>query len=429
MIVGVELKKASKMHPVIQHVWDTFFQQWPSTPRCRGDGYAVQQAGDLYHTNFINSCVCRNPFELRQRKHVERWVRATFGAAPPHGTVWSVLCAINLWPSNTPAPAGAAAFVAAERAALGIAAGVVNSEDWRKNHIENVVRYYFHIMNAMPPPPPAGAQPAEDDEDEHAPRTPRRFTLAPLHDIRRHHIMVNITVLRSLARNALVHAPPPGGNVGAADMHIRNLADEEVWDYVFHDKIGGLRGPAWERGAYIKTDGVAVSILYTTPKPPAAPAGGAGAAPGDDDDDDGQPLQGAGPHGAGGAPPPPPPPPAAAPAGAPPARKKRKSKFAATALNNHAAITGNTVVIAIDPGRKSIFYAVVRRPDGSLARKRLSRKAYYHGMGKDKADKRRARECIECRDVGGGGWGPHADEGWGPRWPTTTAPWLARTTR
>ena len=96
------------------------------------------------------------------------------------------------------------------------------------------------------------------------------------------------------------------------------------------------------------------------------------------------PLQGAGPHGAAGAPPP-------QAAAAPPPRKKRKSKFASVASNGPPApVTGRTVVIAIDPGRKTLVCGGIRFPDGSIKKVQFSRKAYYHGMGKAKADARRA---------------------------------------
>ena len=311
-----------RVESVIQEAYDECLAgddlPWSHIGRLTGDTNPIVYAARTMHTNFVNACVV--PFDGRQNAHVKRWTAA-------HGlggkkAAWSIQCAINGWSCRTPLPAepGVAAFVQAERAALGIEPGVACTAVWRKKHLLDVVRYYHHILSAIP---------ADDGRA-------RRFTLAPVADIKRHFLTMDTRWLRVITGD-------------------HTSTKRDLWAKCFD--LSGLRGGDWEGGTTVQSDGVSLCVRLKQ---------------------------------RGAAPPPRP------PADAKEVRTGKKRKVRPSAP---AAMDENTVVAAMDPGRADLIHCVARGDNNELRVFKLTRRAYYNGTGKPRADARRAQWNTEVADA------------------------------
>jgi hypothetical protein len=159
----------------------------------------------------------------------------------------------------------------------------------------------------------------------------RRFTLAPVASVKRHFVTLDGTVLCSLLTSV-------------APRLVKGRDIDAAWAAAFKN-IDGLRGGKWQRGASVQTDGVSLCVRLllpgaAVPKPPRA-----------------ERRRGA-----------------AAPAGAP----------------APAAPVADTVVLAVDPGRRSPMHCVARHSNGTDVFYALSAAEFYHRSGKTRADARRA---------------------------------------
>jgi len=239
------------IQPVIQAAWDACFGGWAPIARVMGDTQAIQYAAALLHTNFVVSCT--HALEGRVKAHVKRWVAAQAGWDAK--AAWPVQCAILGWNCKTALPAGASPFVAAERAALGLAPGDVCDIKWRKAHLPNIVRYYHRILTAL------RANNGEGEANEFA----RGFTLAPLSSVKRHFVTIDTKILRG------IQAPSKNAST-----------DEALWAEAFN--LSGLRGGTstntntrWEHGATVQTDGVSLCVKFKLPGAAPAPVSAGGA--------------------------------------------------------------------------------------------------------------------------------------------------------
>ena len=293
---------------LLRDTWATLFDGWPPVERVTGDTQVITYAAAQLHTNLVTSCT--HAFEGRLKWHVRRWVAAQNGLEA--AAVWPVFCGVLGVACRTAVPPTAAAWVAQQRARLGLAAGELCDIAWRKAHVMAVVRYYHHILRAM-----------EGDAEA------RRFTLAPVAEIKRHFITLDTKALRS------------------SKLFDDIEDDDAMWDAAFD--VRGLRGGAWENGATVQTDGVALCIKLKLPDAaPPKPAAGA---------------------------------------------KKRKRESAP------AAAADTTTVLAIDPGRSTLMHGVARHADGSETTHTLTRRAWYNAAGKPRADARRARWNLEVAEA------------------------------
>ena len=397
-MVGDEIRVSSKFTPQVRAAWNAAFAplQWPHVPRVKGDSNAYVAAAKTYQTNFVNSCVFA--FEGRQKAHVRAWCGT---AGSPFATdVTPILAAINGWVSTKPLPVltGLDAFIATERAALGLAAGETPNEAWRADNLPKVVRYYHHILRAQEAHTAAAtarqavalALAEASGKDQVRIFFPRGFTLAPICDIKRHFVTIDKEVLGYLNATALaLHrlakvdadakaAPSTGGKVDADAEAAPSIGDEEDADAVaapFTDgkdvwgafNFKGLRPsarpqdaashlPEVERGAIVKSDGVSLCVHYHVYLSPAEQARKAATNTS--------------------------------------AKRRRVAKadaVAAKASGQQSAppLLEGQRVIAFDPGRRTLLYGVESMADGSLKKHALSRAAYYCGMGAPRADMRR----------------------------------------
>jgi hypothetical protein len=364
--------------PQVLAAWNAVFVPlaWPRLPRVQGDCNAIVYAATTYQTNFANSC--KFVFEGRQKAHVRSWC-ATAGA--PHKTdVTPILAAINGWTCARPMPvlAGLTAFIAAERAALGLvglAAGEKPDVTWRGKNLDKVVRYYYHILGAQAAhtvvararQAAARADAELTGKDEVRVFFPRGFSLAPICAIKRHSVTIDKLVLAGLNRAAIglkpYARPPPGVviPVGWSLFNFEGLRPSSRPDGPSaQPELGGAHLRAMDRGASVKTDGVALSVLYRVQLTAAEQARKA-----------------------------------ATDTSTKRAKLAKAEKAAGKAvveaegpLRAPPLLAGQRLV-AFDPGRRTLMYGVERLANGALKKHVLSRGAYYCGMGTKRAKARR----------------------------------------
>jgi hypothetical protein len=239
---------AAKITPQVLTTWKLFFDPlaWP-TKRVTGDSNSITYAAKRYQTAFSNSCIFA--FDGRQKAHVRSWLERN---ALPVDTMWPIFCAINGWTCRTPlhtSPA-VADFVSEERAVLGLGAGVVCNEAWRKVNLESVVRYFHHILRAKDVEDAVVATGAAED-DEGCTWGRRGFTLAPICKIKRHFVTIDAKVLLALMR-------------ASGDTTAYEAGDDgkwtSLWASAFQD-IASLRKQGVQAPT-IETDGVALCVHF-----------------------------------------------------------------------------------------------------------------------------------------------------------------------
>ena len=250
--VGNE-RRATEFTPQVASTYASYFKplEWPLPARVAGDNQAYIYAAKQYQTVFSNACIFA--FEGRQRAHVRAWcTMRDLGK----GAVHALTCAINGWATATIGPAhpDAFAFITQERAALGIASNEVNSERWREEHLDRVVRYYHHILvraaaAATAATAAAAAAAATVPASSSSPGFVQRgFTLAPVCHIKRHFVTLDKKVLEALLKAA------------------QYPATDDVWSAL---DFRGLRSKP--RGGIVQTDGVSLCVHYHIPCAAAAP--------------------------------------------------------------------------------------------------------------------------------------------------------------
>jgi hypothetical protein len=315
--------------------WKLFFDplNWPTT-RVKGDANALVYAAKRYQTAFSNSCIFA--FDGRQKAHVRSWLTR---CALPVDAAWPVLCAINGWSCRTPLPTSPAIaeFVNAERTVLGLGAGGVCNEAWRKANLESVVRYYHHILRVKDV---EGAVEADTADGEGHVWGRRGFTLAPVCKIKRHFVTIDARVLQALMRSS--------GDTTAYDA-----GDDKKWTLLwasaFQD-IASLRKQGVQAPT-IETDGVALCVHFRFRG-------------------ERQKTK----------------------------QSKKRSRATPTTASSPASSSASASVdptrralppdvIALDPGRRTLLYGV-RETSQGLKRHRLTKGEFYSRIGKARSDQR-----------------------------------------
>jgi hypothetical protein len=327
---------AATITPQVLKTWILYFDPlaWPTT-RVKGDTNALVYAAKRYQTAFSNSCIFA--FDGRQKAHVRSWLERS---ALPVDAMWPILCAINGWTCRTPLPTSPtiAEFVNAERAVLGLGAGVVCNEAWRKVNLERVVRYFHHILRAKDV---EGAVEAGTVDDDGHVWGRRGFSLAPICKIKRHFVTIDAKVLL-----ALMHASGDTTAYEAGDDKKWTL----LWASAFQD-IASLRKQGVQAPT-IETDGVALCVHFRF-------------------SEERQKTK---------------------------RSKKRSRRATKTSASSPASSSVEQAsdptrralppdVIALDPGRRTLLYGVRETATG-FERHRLTKGEFYSRIGKARSDQR-----------------------------------------
>lgn len=242
--------KLRKPDPLLQHVWNSFFSNFPPVKRCRGDSDALAYACSKYITNFNNTVVFS--FDGRLKRHVARWC-VEHGLAKK--VVGSVCGAIKGWTCGE-VPEVAKLFIDEQRSTLGLAPGEAVNEQWLRSHTPAVLYYYYKTLQYL-----------QQFKDA------RLFTLAPVCRIKRHFITIDSRVLRSMLKNVkhLLREEEEEEEEGreeqsAVDEEQEQLTEEEkkkqLFQSVFHlDHLcsGTFSG-------LVETDGVSISVHFLRPE-------------------------------------------------------------------------------------------------------------------------------------------------------------------
>ena len=226
--VGVgELRKEI---PCLEYVWDTYFKQFPPIDNCcniQVYAYSAKQ----YSTNFKNALVSN--FNHRQRSYIMQW-------CTEHKIdkiyVYSIQCKINGWDVSSTLTEEMIQFANGQRDILQLDIDPV-SITWLKGHYENIVRYYFTILKYM-------------EQFEYA----KRFTLAPICDIKCHHLTIDTRILRAMMSQLVKCSNAKQFEIDR-DIH---FASAFTWK--------GLMSNKYTFSHLIQTDGVSVCFHFKTTK-------------------------------------------------------------------------------------------------------------------------------------------------------------------
>jgi len=176
---NIGVGKLYKANPLLEQVWKAYFKNFPTLEKCRGDTQAYVYASKQYMTNFKNSLVFA--FEGRQKKHVLRWCLEN---KLTKEDAYAIRCAINGWGCRKVVPEKAIFFVQEQRAIIGIKQDDEVTHTFLGTHMEQIVKYYYHVLKYM----------------ETFPDAPR-FTLAPISRIKSHFLTIDSTVLFEMMKN------------------------------------------------------------------------------------------------------------------------------------------------------------------------------------------------------------------------------------
>jgi hypothetical protein len=194
---------------------------------------ALTYAAKTYLTNFKNSIV--STFRRRQKALIKTFVEAY---RMPKEDIHSLQCGINGWKCRTPPPDHALDFVHHQRGLLfnpaegpPPAAGITDS--WLLSHLEQVVKYFWSIQRRL----------SQEDKA-------KKFSLAPVHEIRRHFVTIDTRCLWYMLRNAALFE--------GSEQTFRTLA-EEHWASCFNWR--GLC-PNGEFANMVQTDGVSICFHF-----------------------------------------------------------------------------------------------------------------------------------------------------------------------
>lgn len=225
--------KKSKSKFEIQTVWDQYFKSFPPPITKTGDSRTVTWVAKNYSTMFNNSLEFN--FESRQKRYIRHWLEQNnLNKEYNH----SIRCAVNGWNCKTEPPLEAREFIFSQRQILlppedGI------SEDWLKNNRNTILRYFWVILQYL------------ETID-----TAKKFSLAPIHTISSHFLMIDTTVLYYMCRQA---------GIIPEDLKYEEFNMEK--DKYFRDIFKFKESGRYRFSEKIQTDGVSVCFHYRIPKP------------------------------------------------------------------------------------------------------------------------------------------------------------------
>lgn len=230
MNIGIGRVNKSSAIPVLQHVWNTYFHDFPIIEKQRGDTQAYCYAGRQYATNFKNSCFMN--FIPRQKTYLRKYFEQN---NIPTEYFKPIHYAINGWECKETFPEEYQEWIQSQRNILGQPENI--TEKWILQNIENVVHYFYFILQYL------------DQFDD-----VRKFTLAPVSRIKSHFLTIDSTVLFEMMKNVdLIKCSKPI----FIDMK------KEQWESVFN--LSSVRHKG-EFAYMVQTDGVSVCIHYHIPK-------------------------------------------------------------------------------------------------------------------------------------------------------------------
>lgn len=220
------------IEPLVE-VWKKSFSGFPTIEKSRGDTQAYVYASKQYMTNFKNSLIY--PFENRQKAFIARWCREN---QLDKEQAYAIRCAINRWGCRTELNSKAIPFVEEQRKLLGtISEDEEVTHTWLGAHMENVVRYYWHIL-------------CYNEHFEDA----KRFTLAPISSIKSHYLTIDTTVLFEMMKNCKLTSVKKDAFMELRDEHFSScfrystLCRKGVFTHM------------------LETDGVSVCFHFHVPK-------------------------------------------------------------------------------------------------------------------------------------------------------------------
>lgn len=222
-------KSSEKLDKTVEMIWNTYFKNFPNIARYTEDSNSIVDAAKKYQTNFKNSLIFA--FQGRQKKFIKTILRTK----NQNENLWySIACYINGWDCKTVLTPDLMAFVKTEQEIL--KATVPITREWLGNHSEQVVKYYYHILQEL-----------EKIENS------KKFTLAPLCRIKSHFLTIDSTVLYGIL-----------GNLKPIKTDRSKFIKEKATHWPNYFKFQPLS--KHEFTYYIQTDGVSVCVHYLKPK-------------------------------------------------------------------------------------------------------------------------------------------------------------------
>ena len=229
--------------PVVQQVLQSQFGNHPPIDRSVGDGIVLNYAVNLYYTNFDNGLWMH--FEDKLRDYIKNWI--TLNQVDRH-LVNPIFNRILGRPdvSTLDVPVIAVRFIQAERAILG------NPDNFVPEgaSTELLLRYTYRIL-----------------EFKRQHNLSKGFTLAPLHQIKRHHINICTTVLYYILKEVFDRLGEE------TPMWVQEVVllprDQAIHIYrdLMWSRVLDTTGLSHETFMYrIVTDGVQASFMFKRPK-------------------------------------------------------------------------------------------------------------------------------------------------------------------
>jgi hypothetical protein len=216
----------------IQAVWSQYFKSFPSPITKTGDSRTVTWIAGNYNTMFNNSLEFN--FESRQKRYIRHWLEQNNLSK---NWIHSIRCAVNGWNCRTKPPLETQEFILSQRQILVPPEGGI-SEDWLKNNRNTILRYFWVILQYL------------ETID-----TAKKFTLAPIHSISSHFLMVDTLILFYMSREA-------GIIPKSLKYEEFNSQRHDHFRDIFKFKESGR----YRFSGKIQTDGVSICFHYRIPK-------------------------------------------------------------------------------------------------------------------------------------------------------------------
>lgn len=229
---GVILKR----NPPLEEVWNNYFTEYPSIPKIKGDIQAYTYAAKTYQTNFINSL--KFTFEKRQKYFIRKWCEVN---KIDSSNIYPIICEVNKrnYISKGELSEKVKDFIEIQKETLGNEEEITT--EWIGSHKENVVSYFWVILNYI-----------QQFEDV------RKFTLAPISNIKRHFISIDTKVLFRMLQNIKLFE----GNLKT----FQSLRNEHF------NTIFNLKGLSTGEFSYmIETDSVSACFHFHVPEKKVSP--------------------------------------------------------------------------------------------------------------------------------------------------------------
>jgi hypothetical protein len=225
--------KKSKSNFDIQTVWNQYFQSFPPLTTETGDSRTITWIAKNYSTVFNNSLEFN--FESRQKRYIRHWLEQN---NLNKDWIHSIRCAVNGWNCRTEPPLEAREFILSQRQLL-IPPEDGISDEWLKGNRNTILRYFWVILKYL------------ETID-----TAKKFSLAPIHTISSHFLMIDTTVLYYMSRDA-----------GIIPENLKYEEFNTKKDKYFRDIFKFKESERYRFSEKIQTDGVSVCFHYRIPNP------------------------------------------------------------------------------------------------------------------------------------------------------------------